>query len=75
MNDQSPAPHEPTVEPIEADAAERGATEPTRTGVPEVDAVLERVEGVAREPVDEHVAVFDRAHDDLRRALDGAGND
>jgi len=45
-----------------------------RTGVPAVDAVLERVDAVAERDVDEHVAVFERAHEDLRRALDGSGD-
>lgn len=42
-----------------------------QTGVPEVDSVLADVEAVQSRPVDEHVAVFDNAHQRLRRALDG----
>ena len=45
--------------------------DPVRTGVEDVDAVLEAVEGLEGTPVDEHVAVFEHAHDRLRRALDG----
>ena len=45
--------------------------EPTRTGVEEVDAVLASVEDLDDTPVDEHVAVFEDAHDRLRGALDG----
>lgn len=45
--------------------------QPVRTGVPAVDAVLERVEAAADLPVDEQVAVFESAHEQLRRALDG----
>ena len=41
-----------------------------RTGVPAVDRVLAEVESVSTLPVAEHVAVFDRAHVELRRALD-----
>jgi hypothetical protein len=40
------------------------------TGVAEVDAVLASLEGLADQPVAEHVAVFEQAHDRLRRALD-----
>jgi len=47
------------------------ADESERTGVPAVDAVLAEVDGAADLPADEQVAVFERAHDTLRRALDG----
>lgn len=40
------------------------------TGVVEVDAVLASLHGLADRPVAEHVAVFEQAHDRLRRALD-----
>jgi len=40
------------------------------TGVPAVDEVLQRVSQVAERPVSEHVEVFERAHEQLRRALD-----
>lgn len=40
------------------------------TGVAEVDAVLASLEGLADQPVAEHVTVFEQAHDRLRRALD-----
>ena len=46
-------------------------TEPMRTDVEEVDAVLVSVEDLDERPVDEHVAVFEDAHERLRRALDG----
>ncbi len=45
--------------------------EPVRTGVEDVDAVLESVEDLESRPVEEHVAVFEHAHEQLRRALDG----
>ena len=56
----------------EEPAGESGVTpDPMpRTGTPEVDAVLEDVEAVAERPVTEHVAVFERAHERLRGALD-----
>jgi hypothetical protein len=40
------------------------------TGVAEVDAVLSSLDGLADSPVSEHVAVFESAHERLRRALD-----
>jgi len=46
-------------------------SEPVVTGVPEVDAVLESVAGVDQTEVAEHPAVFERAHEQLRWALDG----
>jgi hypothetical protein len=44
-----------------------------RTGVADVDAVLEAVEDLADRPLEEHVAVFEDAHGRLRRALDDPG--
>ena len=41
-----------------------------RTGIASVDDVLDQVAGLADRPVSEHVAVFERAHEQLRRALD-----
>lgn len=40
------------------------------TGVPAVDEVLRQVAQLADRPVPEHVEVFERAHEQLRRALD-----
>jgi hypothetical protein len=40
------------------------------TGVEAVDRVLAEVAALADQPVDQHVQVFERAHDQLRRALD-----
>ncbi len=45
--------------------------EPVRTGVAQVDAVLTSLEGLDATEVAEHPAVFERAHEQLRRALDG----
>jgi hypothetical protein len=58
--------------------ADREAVEPSATpdgpdgatGLPEVDAVLASLDGLADRPVAEHVAVFEQAHERLRRALD-----
>lgn len=52
---------------------EDAATE--RTGDPAVDAVLAEVESVGLLPVAEQVAVYERAHDRLRRALDATEKD
>lgn len=41
-----------------------------RTGVAAVDRVLASVETVGEMPLAERVGVFERAHDELRRALD-----
>ncbi len=40
------------------------------SGVAAVDAVLASVQALDDRPVAEHVAVFEQAHDQLRRALD-----
>lgn len=45
--------------------------EPERTGVEEVDDVLTSLQGLGDKPVEEHPAVFERAHERLRQALDG----
>ena len=45
-----------------------------RTGNVTVDAVLASLEGLEDRPVSEHVEVFEHAHEQLRRALDGAGD-
>ncbi len=52
------------------EAAEVAAAPLARTGVPLVDSILESVEAAAHLPVDEQVGVFERAHEQLRRALD-----
>jgi hypothetical protein len=57
------------------DATEPDATEPGATGNPRVDAVVESVSTLDELPVAEHVAVFEQAHESLRRTLAGAGTD
>jgi hypothetical protein len=42
------------------------------TGVESVDRVLAEVAAVADTPVADHVQVFERAHEQLRRALDAS---
>ena len=46
--------------------------ERVRTGVDGVDQVLAAVEGLEERPLEEHVGVFEMAHEQLRRALDQA---
>jgi hypothetical protein len=46
-----------------------------QTGHPAVDEVLRSLGALDGLPVDEHVAVFDEAHEQLRRTLSGAGDD
>ena len=43
---------------------------PDPTGVAAVDDVLRQVSALSDRPVAEHVAVFEHAHEQLRRALD-----
>lgn len=68
---------EDSVDPESVDDADAAGVsgqelgDPVRTGVEEVDAVLESVEDLESRPVEEHVAVFENAHEQLRRALDG----
>ncbi len=46
------------------------ADEPPRTGNPRVDGVLGSLTDLADRPVGEHAAVFERAHEELRAALE-----
>ena len=50
---------------------ERHDAEPVRTGLDHVDTVLAAVEGLEERPLEEHIGVFETAHELLRRALDG----
>ena len=45
--------------------------EPVRTGVAEVDAALDSIAALDDTQVEDHPAVFEAAHERLRRALDG----
>ena len=45
-------------------------SEGSSTGVSAVDEVLASVQQLDGRPVEEHVAVFEQAHERLRRALD-----
>ncbi|HWM74050.1 MAG TPA: hypothetical protein VNQ53_09935 [Nocardioides sp.] len=57
------------------DAAPEPAEEQVRTGVERVDTVVDAVSDLGERPVDEHVAVFEEAHDELRRTLDAPSDD
>ena len=46
-----------------------------QTGHPAVDEVLRGLGALDGAPVDEHVAIFEQAHEELRRTLSGAGDD
>jgi hypothetical protein len=67
----SPEPHEagdaPSGEPV---AESRPPIDYEPTGVESVDQVLADVATIADRPVGQHVEVFERAHEQLRRALD-----
>ncbi len=47
---------------------------PETTGEPLVDEVLASMAELGRRPVDEHVAIFETAHERLRAALAEAGD-
>jgi polyhydroxyalkanoate synthesis regulator phasin len=49
--------------------------EAAQTGHAAVDEVLRSLQSLDDKPVDEHVAVFEQAHEQLRRTLSGAGED
>ncbi|QCX27342.1 hypothetical protein [Nocardioides jishulii] len=62
----------PPAAPVEHHEGEETATAAAseRTGVPSVDRALAEVESVGTLPIAERVRVFERVHDELRRALD-----
>ena len=45
------------------------------TGHETVDAVVASMAGLDDRPVEEHLAVFEHAHEALRRTLSGAGSE
>jgi hypothetical protein len=57
-------------QPFEDQVGQAEPAEPVRTGDDRVDAVLDSLDGLEDLPVTEHVAVFERAHEELRSALD-----
>ena len=57
-----PGPEEPETVPPEP--------ERVQTGLAEADQVIAAVEELEDRPIEEHVGVFEAAHERLRRALD-----
>lgn len=53
---------------------EGGATSVALTGHEAVDAVLRSLDDLADRPVEEHVSIFESAHETLRAALADAGD-
>ncbi len=45
---------------------------PEPTGIASIDSVLDLVAGLDARPLEEHAAVFETAHQQLRQALDEA---
>ena len=87
MNQQDPRDQQDTAAHASADqAAGRWDPQPgdgestygedrhVETGLASVDAVLSSLVGLEQRPVDEHVAVFETAHEQLRAALSDAGD-
>ena len=68
--------HEPGLEGTPPPTAEAGpdTTDSRLTGHPAVDEVLASLDDLESRPADEHVAVFESAHERLRAALSGAGD-
>jgi hypothetical protein len=57
------------VDDLEA-IVEEIANERVRTGLDSVDSVIDDVARLTGQPIEEHVAVFESAHERLRRTLD-----
>jgi len=55
---------------VEGGLAPAQAAGAIRTSDPRVDAVLDSLRDLDERPVAEHAAVFERAHEELRAALD-----
>ena len=53
------------------DDVDETASRPEPTGVERVDAVLDAVASLTGRPLEEHPAVFEQAHHELRATLDG----
>ncbi|KAA1424094.1 hypothetical protein [Nocardioides antri] len=56
-----------TEEPV---AAAPSSLVPAPTGIASIDTVLDLVAGLDARPLEEHPAVFETAHQQLRQALD-----
>ncbi|WP_028660728.1 hypothetical protein [Nocardioides insulae] len=64
-------------QPQDGAAASTDAGSPAigEVGLPEIDAALAEVGGLTERPVAEHVEVFERAQDTLRRTLETSSDD
>ncbi|WP_372733673.1 hypothetical protein [Nocardioides sp.] len=71
---QAEAPETPAPE-VDVPETATPETATPETGVPAVDEVLASMAEVTQRPVHEHVEIFGRAQDQLRRALDDAGSE
>jgi hypothetical protein len=71
--DVDPESHEGAGRDLDSDDEPSEST--AATGHPAVDEVLRSLDALDGRPVDEHVAAFEDAHEQLRRALSGAGDD
>jgi hypothetical protein len=69
MNEESQVVEEPA-EDEGPDSTGGAGAEQVRTGMADVDAVITAVEELEERPIEEHVGVFETAHEQLRRALE-----
>lgn len=73
---EQPASHQDQPETVLEDVEDTPAEQPAvESGHPAVDEVLRSLGALDGTPVDDHVAVFEQAHEQLRRTLSGAGGD
>jgi len=63
----------PAFESVDLDDEPQGR--PARTGVARIDAAIDAVAALDDQALDEHVAVFEAAHAELRSTLDDPGID
>lgn len=70
MDEQTATPSESPDRDEDEGTSTRTDPVPERTGNEAVDGVLDSLAGLADQPVADHVAVFERAHEQLRAALD-----
>jgi hypothetical protein len=67
--EQAPGQPEQPADEAEQPAVEPPVAEEPAAGHPAVDEVLRSMERLDARPVDEHVAIFEQAHESLRRTL------
>ncbi|HEU4515313.1 MAG TPA: hypothetical protein VFR87_19550 [Nocardioidaceae bacterium] len=74
QHDSSPEPSDHLVDAALTDDAGPQEEPAQMTGHPAVDEVLQSMQGLQERPVEEHVAIFEAAHEKLRAALANAGD-